>query len=339
VQEDTTMVASEAIDQIRAKAASRNRLRAMVRTIRVPQWLGAEVFGVHLGPEVIDSDLRARWGPEERDYPDLLRRLLPSTTVQVGTPDDALSRVHRKSMEFEAEISAACQQLAQVVAATIAAGELPVIEGGDHSVSRGSLAGSARMAQNLGVIWIDSHADVNTPQSSRSGHNHGMPVAYGLGLCGHDGSDEARFAHSIRPENLCYLGLRDIDPAERDLIDRLDIWMLAMEEWFDAGIDRGLESALAHLGANGVDAVHVSFDVDVLDPTIMPGTGTRVDGGLNFLQASQVLRRLHNSGAPIRSVDFVELNPLLDQSGGSARVAVALLAALLGETMRSPGNG
>lgn len=305
-----------------------------IRLIRVPMWLGAERLGVHLGPEVIDSGLRQRWGPEDRDYPGLRQRLCPSVSVPVTVPDDALNRIDRKTSEFEPEIADCCERLAELVAVTIAVGEFPVIIGGDHVIAAGSAAGAATAAENPGVIWIDSHADINTPQSSRTGHFHGMPLAFLLDRCGQGESGLRRvITRSIPPKNLCYLGLRDIDPAERELIAQLGIWTLTMENWFDAGIGRGLGGALAHLRESGVDAIHVSFDLDVLDPTIMPGTGTRVDGGLSFLQASQVLRRLRESGDPIRSVDFVELNPLLDQSGGSARVAVALLAALLGESM------
>jgi arginase len=321
------------VAEARVPGRQENFLTRPIRLIHVPMWLGAEVFGAHLGPEAIDAGLRQRWSRQDHDYPQLHRRLLPPVIVPVPAPDHALSRIDRRSLEFVSEIVASCERVAELVSVVIARGELPVVLGGDHSVSWGSVAGAARAAETLGVIWIDAHPDINTPESSRSGHIHGMPLAYLVGLCGpNDGASAV--GSCLRPENLCYLGLRDIDPFERQVITDLGIRMVTTEEWMDVGIERGLAETLAHLGANGVDAVHVSFDLDVLDPHLLPGTGTPVDGGLDIAAAAQVLRWLHTSDAPIHSVDIVELNPLLDQSGGSTHVAVGLLATLLGELMR-----
>jgi arginase len=138
----------------------------------------------------------------------------------------------------------------------------------------------------------------------------------------------------LEPDALCLLGVRDLDPGERELIRDRDIWMLTMDEWTDAGLLRGLDDALQHLQRQGVTAVHVSFDLDILDPLEFPGTGTPVPGGLTYREASQILRRLRDWNGPIQSVDWVELNPSLDPSGRSTWVAVSLLATLLGESIR-----
>jgi arginase len=128
------------------------------------------------------------------------------------------------------------------------------------------------------------------------------------------------------------LGIRDIDAGERTLIEREGIWMRTADEWRAGGIEATLDAAFAHLARAGVDAIHVSFDVDVLDPSVMPGTGTAVPDGLSLDDAWTVIRRLRSWDAPIRSFDVVELNPALDPSGGSAEVATALVRELLGAT-------
>jgi arginase len=161
-----------------------------------------------------------------------------------------------------------------------------------------------------------------------------MPLAAAIG----HGPDELVHAGGPGPhvhyEDVCLLGVRDLDPGERAFIERYGIWMLTMEEWTDRGPLDGLEMALTYLSARKVDAVHLSFDLDVLDPVVLPGTGTPVPGGLTYREASQILRRLREWDGPLTSVDWVELNPTLDPSGRSTDVAVGLLATLLGETQR-----
>jgi arginase len=140
----------------------------------------------------------------------------------------------------------------------------------------------------------------------------------------------------IAPADVVMLGIREIDPCEREVILSHNIWARTMEEWHDTGIIDGLEQALAHLEDRGVDSVLVSYDVDVLDPNVMPGTGTRGLGGLTYREASQVLRRLGAWKGPIHAFDMVELNPLLDPSGTSTAIAATLLMTALGTRMLPP---
>ncbi len=311
-----------------------NRLAGSVRPIAVPLWLGAERPGVELGPAALDSGLRSRL--LARGIPDFEERLPATTTVLVDVPDDARERLNQRSLTFLPQIAAACERLAGEVAAAVTEGELALILGGDHAISAGSIAGAALAAspEPLGVLWLDTHPDLNTAASSPSGHIHGMPLAASLGLGEPALTKLGRPGAKLRPEHICLLGARDIDPGERDLIREQGIWLLTMEEWSDAGILSGLGDALAYLEQQGVGAIHVSFDLDVLDPLVLPGTGTTIPGGLTYREASQVLRRLRAWDGPVRSVDWVELNPLLDPTGRSVEIAVALLATLLGETMR-----
>jgi arginase len=146
--------------------------------------------------------------------------------------------------------------------------------------------------------------------------------------------DLGRPGAKIDPGDVCLLGTRSLDLGERALIAERGIWMLTMAEWADAGLLSGLDAALAYLTVRGVDTVHLSFDLDVLDPLALPGTGTPVDGGLTVREAARILRHLRAWDGPLRSVDWVELNPLLDPSGRSTTVAVALLAELLGVMAR-----
>ncbi len=307
-------------------------LVAPIRLITVPLWLGAERPGVELGAQGIEAGLRARWDRAQRQG--LLDRLQATTPVPVSSPADALQRLNRKRLEFLPEVAAACEQVAEAVATAIASGEIAVTVGGDHAIAAGSLAGAARGAGRAGVLWLDSHADLNTPATSPTGHIHGMPLAAAIG----HGPDELVHAGGPGPhvhaEDVCLLGVRDLDPGERELIERHGIWMLTMEEWTDRGLLDGLELALTYLAARKLDAVHLSFDLDVLDPVVLPGTGTPVPGGLTYREASQILRRLREWDGPLTSVDWVELNPSLDPSGRSTDVAVGLLATLLGETQR-----
>jgi arginase len=312
-----------------------NRLTAApVRPIEVPLWLGAERPGVELAPAALAAGLRRRW--TERERPALLARLAPGATIPVPTPPDAASRLHRRSLEFLPEVTATCRSLAEEVAAAIEAGALALSLGGDHALSVGSIAGAARAAgrDRLGVLWIDTHPDLNTPETSPSGHLHGMALAAALGLGAPALAGPAAPASAVAPEDVCLLGVRDLDPGERRLIRERGMWALTMEEWTDAGLLRGLAGALTYLESRGVGAVHLSFDLDVLDPRLLPGTGTTVAGGLTYREASQVLRRLREWDGPIRSLDWVELNPALDAGGWSTETAVALLATVLGETMR-----
>jgi arginase len=204
----------------------------------------------------------------------------------------------------------------------------------------GSIAGATRCAERLGVLWIDTHPDVNTPKTSLTGHIHGMPLAAAMG----EALDTLpRASHlggkvpMVPPERIAFLGIRDIDLEEEDLIVEKGIFARTMDEWQDQGILDGLKDAITYLMTQGVDAIHLDFDLDVIDPGIMPGTGTRYPGGLTIREASQVLRYLGNSDIPIRSMDFVELNPMLDDTGDSTEAALHLLATALGQRMLDRG--
>ncbi len=312
-----------------------NRLaQAPIRPLLVPLWLGAERRGAEEAPAALDRGLRRRWAVRER--PALLARLGPSETIPVASPTAADRGLDRRRLAFLPAVAAAGRRLAEAVEGAVRDGALALSLGGDPALSAGRIAGAARAAApgRLGVLWLDTHPDLNTPETSPSGHLHGMALAAPLGLGAAALTQLAGSGPAVRPEDVCLLGVRDLDPAERRLIRDRGLWTLTMEEWSDGGLLAGLNAALDHLTGRGVAALHLSFDLDLLDPKLLPGTGTTVAGGLTYREASQILRRLRAWDGPIRSVDWVELNPALDPSGWSTETATALLATLLGETMR-----
>lgn len=217
-------------------------------------------------------------------------------------------------------------------AAYVAAGEgFPIFLGGDHSLAAGSIAGVSRRAAEQGrelfVLWLDAHSDYHTLESSESGNLHGVPMAYVTGRPGFEGWFPP-LPHPVKPENVCMIGLRSVDPAERIALADSRIEVHDMRSIDEEGIApltaRFLERVKA---ANGI--LHVSFDVDFLDPAIAPGVGTTVPGGATFREAHLIMEMLHDAGC-VTSLDVVELNPFLDERGRTALLLVDLIASLMG---------
>jgi len=312
---------------------------ARMQPIAVPLWYGSEVPGADHGAITLRDGLEQRW--LDGHYNTLLSRLEPPITIPVEDVPRARARLHQNDLVFLEAIDNVNTALAEAVDETIKRGHLPIVLGGDHSLAMGSIAGAVRNAEKVGVLWIDTHPDINTPGGSLTGHIHGMPMAVALGAARNElprSTNLAGVVPMLQPDQIAYLGIRDIDLFEENIILEREIFARSMDEWSDVGIIAGLEAALAHLVNAGVDAIHLSFDVDVLDPGIFPGTGTRYPGGLTIREASQVLRYLGAwTEIPIRSMDFVELNPMLDTSGHSTHAALHLLATALGQRMLDRG--
>jgi arginase len=212
-------------------------------------------------------------------------------------------------------------------------GAIPVFLGGDHSLSMGSVNGVARHWHEQGrevfVLWLDAHADYNTPATTMSGHMHGMVAGF---LCGEPGldrllGDEPRA--SIKPSQLDLFGTRSIDPLEKELVRERNVAVADMRQIDEFGVGVLIRRVIERVKArDGV--LHVSFDVDFLDPDLAPGVGTIVPGGATYREAHLVMELLHDSGL-VRAVDIVELNPFLDERGRTARVATELVGSLFGQ--------
>jgi arginase len=211
-------------------------------------------------------------------------------------------------------------------------GRLPVLMGGDHSLAMGSVSAAAARAEAGGrplfVLWLDAHSDINTPGSTPSGNLHGCPVAFFLGLEGFDGILGAPVSPVVAPERVCMLGIRSVDRGEHDALIARGIRVEDMRRIDEHGIERLLRPFLEDVAAAG-GMLHVSLDVDFLDPGIAPAVGTTVPGGATYREAHLAMEMVHESGL-VTSLDLVELNPFLDMAGRTARLMVDLTGSLFG---------
>lgn len=205
----------------------------------------------------------------------------------------------------------------------------PLVLGGDHSISMGSIAGVANRGRT-GVLWVDAHADVNTPDTSPSGNVHGMPLAHLLGYGDPRLLSIWDSQPAIKPEDVVFIGLRSIDEGERAFIREHKLRAYTMKEIDKLGMARVTEQAINQL--SHLDRVHVSFDADALDPTVAPGVGTPVDGGLSYREAHLLMEMLAEAGI-VTSLDLVEVNPILDSHNRTATIMVEMAASLLGKTI------
>ncbi len=283
--------------------------------------LAAGTPGVALGPAalryagVVERLRNIGYAVEDRG--DIVAEK-PESSITPGTNLKNLQEVARVNTEL-------CKQVDE----EIAKGRFPLVLGGDHSIAIGSIAGVLQHKKNLGVIWFDAHGDMNTAETSPSGNIHGMPMAVGLGL-GHEmltsigGSDK-----KVDPKKLVFIGLRDIDAGERKILKDHGITVFTMHEVDRLGMTEVMNRAIA-VATDGTDGVHVSFDVDGMDPVYVPGTGTRVPGGLTYRESHLALEMIAETGK-LTSAEFVEVNPIIDNKNITARTAVALIGSLMGE--------
>ncbi|HEX3722384.1 MAG TPA: arginase [Nitrolancea sp.] len=299
-----------------------------IQPILVPLALGSLRSGVEQGSAVLDARLRARW--LHRGDTHLLARLGESLAIPVDPLPHTDQSPHPGQALFAHEIALASRNLADRTRETINRGELALTLGGDHAVAIGSVAGAALACHRLAVIWVDAHGDLNWPDVSPSGRVHGMPLGVSLGR-GLPELTAIGLTPEVRAEDTYLLGVRSLDPAERSWIHEGAITCVTTAEIDDVGLDAVIDRIVASVAASQADAVHLSFDVDVLDPLVMPGTGSLSAGGLTLREAAHLLRRFNSSSLPIHSLDWVELNPALDPSGGSEQIAARLLAVALGE--------
>ncbi|MEK3955274.1 arginase [Psychrobacillus psychrotolerans] len=293
-----------------------------ISIIGVPMDLGQNRRGVDMGPSAIR-------------YAGVVERLqeLGHSVDDVG--DIAIGRretsQNTKLRNLE-EVVAANTILANRVHDIIGEGNFPIVLGGDHSIAIGTLAGLADRYENLGVIWYDAHADLNTAETSPTGNIHGMPLAVSIGL-GHEELVNIRdFAPKIKPENVVIIGARSVDPGERELIKEKGIKVFSMHEIDKLGMSEVMTQAIQYFVDRKVDGVHLSLDLDGLDPLYTPGVGTPVAGGISYRESHLAMEMLYASNM-ITSAEFVEVNPILDEKNKTADVAVGLMGSLLGESL------
>jgi arginase len=275
-------------------------------------------------------------GPSAMRYAGLAERLAGlgwevHDLGNVDTPEQEATDLRDERARYLPEILAACERIAALVAAAVEAGDVPLVLGGDHSVALGTLAGLAVAAGRPGgVIWIDAHGDLNTPASSPSGNVHGMPLAASLGLAGDAFARDGLSLPSVEPDRTVLVGVRELDPAEREILRTSDLRVFSMSEIDRVGIEHVMREALDRVSGPGF--VHISLDLDVLDPEVAPGVGTPVRGGLTYREAHLALELVAESGLA-GSFEVVEVNPILDRENTTALTAVELVASALGKTI------
>ena len=296
-----------------------------VGLLGVPLDLGAGRRGTDMGPSAlrlagIAGALEAL-GVTVQDH-DNLAAATPETR---GAGDPKL--------RFGRAIRNTCRRLRDRVRRLIDQGQLPLVLGGDHSIAMGSVAGVSgcllERGEELGLLWIDAHADLNTPATSPSGNVHGMPLAVLLGKGAEELLALSEQRPAIDPAHTALLGLREIDPGECDRIRRLGVRIFTMKDLDEQGSAASMREALAHV-TTGTGGFHLSFDLDALDPEIAPGVGTPVRGGLTYREAHLLCELVAEAGAMV-SMDVVEINPILDLANRTADLAVELVASALGK--------
>jgi arginase len=296
-----------------------------VTLIGVPLDLGAGRRGVDMGPSalrVADVDAKiAALGYEVADWGDL-----PVKIRETQGPGDP-------RLKYLKEIVEVCGLLRDRVGEALAGESIPVVLGGDHSVAMGTIAGLARhfnrRREKLGLIWFDAHADANTPETSPSGNIHGMPLAAVLGHGAESLVNLAGFLPMVEASRAALVGIRDVDPAERATVKSSGIGAFTMRDVDERGMRSVMEEAIKR-ATTGTAGVHVSFDLDGIDPDFAPGVGTPSPGGLSYREAHLAMEMLADTGKVV-SAELVEVNPILDQRNGTAALAVELLCSLLGK--------
>lgn len=298
-----------------------------VGILGVPLRYGADMVGVELGPAVMRmAGLEARvaqLGYEVQDLGD----------IGAGRPErpaDADDKV-----KYLREISSTCEQLATKVKGVLDTGGLPIILGGDHSIAIGSIAGVSshcrERSKSLGLIWFDAHADMNTPETTPSGHIHGMPLAALLGYGAPELTNIGGFSPKLDPKLCAHVGARDLDPGERELVRKLGMRFFTMREIDERGMSACMDEAIA-IASRATGGYAVTFDVDALDPNDAPGSGTLVRGGMTYREAHLAMEKIAEAGGMI-SLEVVEINAALDVNNKTGALGVELILSGLGKTI------
>ncbi len=292
-------------------------MKNKILIVGVPTDLGQTHRGVDMGPGAIR-------------YAGLVPRL-----QELGYAVTDMGNFHvpvRGSLQREELLPAirkACEAAYHAAEKAVSEGWLPIFLGGDHSISIGTIGGMADVSP-VGVLWVDAHGDFNTPETSRSGNIHGMALAVLTGRGHPDLVNIGKKGRKLNPENVVILGVRDLDPEEKKLLKESGVTIYTMRDIDERGVSVCTHEALSRL--SHMERIHVSLDVDCLDPMVAPGVGTPVPGGLTYREAHLLMEIIADIHAPV-SMDIVEINPLMDIRNQSAKAAVDLCVSLFGKTI------
>ena len=245
-------------------------------------------------------------------------------------PVDAINKyAANNKMKYLDEIVHANVGLADKVYSALENNTLPITIGGDHALALGSIAGVSKYYgnENIAVVWVDAHGDINTHETSPSGNIHGMPLSGSMGI-GHDTLTNLYFdGQKVKPENIFLLAVRDLDMGELELIDEYNLNLWKMQDIKYKGLDYVLNEFKSMLKNKNIENIHFSFDIDALDPSYAPGTGTPVENGINFAEAKSIIETIIGTKL-VRSMDFVEFNPDLDENNKTIEICTELLKTI-----------
>jgi arginase len=296
-----------------------------VEIIGVPVDLGAGRRGVDMGPSAIRiADLEPRLeslGHKVVDFGDIDVEIAETQKVGSG------------KLRYKQPVFAACEELRKQVERSLGEGRTPLVLGGDHSIAIGSVAGSsnhfARQGDPIGLIWFDAHGDANTPDTTPSGNIHGMSLAVSLGLGDSDLVNLGERSPKVLPRNTVLVGIRDLDAGERETLKKAGVTVYTMRDLDERGMRDVVDEAI-RMASDGTAGIHLSFDLDVVDPEDAPGTGTPVWGGITYREAHLAMEMLADR-AQIIAVDLVEVNPVLDTQNMTGILAAELAQSILGK--------
>jgi len=295
-----------------------------IAIVGAPLDLGAGRRGVDMGPSAVRvANLNARLAALNYDIEDLGNVPVAQPEMYPEGPSNA---------KYLPQITETCTRLATMVEAALGRGEFPLVLGGDHSIAIGAISGVSHFyrerGQRVGLLWIDAHADMNTPESSPSGNVHGMPLACCVGIGPAELTNIFGYAPKIDPGNVALIGIRSVDEAERTIVQRSGVRAFTMHEIDQRGLSAVLEDAIA-IAREGTAGFHVSLDMDAVDPKEAPGVGTPVRGGLTYREAHLAMESVCAAG--MTSMEVVEVNPVIDESNRTADLAVELVMSALGK--------
>ena len=296
-----------------------------IRIIGVPLDLGQSRRGVDMGPSAMRvAGLEAKLEALGYDVKDAGN--VPVALAETKAEGDP----HAKYLK---EITDTCSKEADLVVKTLEGGAIPIVLGGDHSIAAGTVSGVAefyrRKNQRIGLLWIDAHTDINTPDSSPSGNVHGMPLGAIMGLFPSPLTDLYGFSPKVQPENCVLVGIRDVDNYERENIRKSGVHVFTMRDIDERGMRTVMEEAL-RLAGRGTVGYHVSLDLDWIDPEDAPGVGTPVWGGATYREGHLAMEIIADHGRML-SFEMVEVNPVLDERNQTAELAVELALSAFGK--------
>jgi arginase len=296
-----------------------------IRIIGVPMDLGASRRGVDMGPSALRvAGLQARIKQLGHQVEDI-------GNISVKQPEEM--SYGEKRAKYLAEIADACKDLGAIVEKSLEESMLPVVLGGDHSIAAGTLSGIAayfkKKEKKIGLIWLDAHGDINTPESSPSGNVHGMPLAAAMGYGAIELVELQGFKPKVEPQNISLVGIRDLDTQEKKLAKKSGVHVFTMRDIDERGMREVMSDALKY-AMDDTDGISVSLDMDFVDPSDAPGVGTPVRGGVTYREAHLAMEMIADTEAMV-SLEIVEINPVIDEHNRTALLGVELVLSGLGK--------